>query len=167
MEDLFSETLIKKKRTAKDLAAWLPLFCLGVLLLIGGLLVHPLLLLAGAAAAGLGIWLQRRHNIEYEYAYVNGQLDIDCIYARTSRRRLASYDLRQMEVMAPLGSEFLARSGGGNLRTADYTSGEEAERDRVYAVILPHEGATVRVLFQPTEAMKKDIRMRAPSKVHL
>jgi hypothetical protein len=51
MEDLFSETLIKKKRTAKDLAAWLPLFCLGVLLLIGGLLVHPLLLLAG-----LGLW---------------------------------------------------------------------------------------------------------------
>ena len=167
MEDLFSETLIKKKSTGKDLAAWLPLLCLSIALFVCGILVHPALLLAGAAAAALGIWQRMRHNIEYEYAYVSGQLDVDCIYAKKSRKRLASYDLRQMEVMAPAESPFLDIYGKQSIRTADYTSGSESDKAAVYAVIVPHGGSRVKILFQPTEAMKKDLRMRSPSKVHL
>ena len=167
MEELFSEALIKKKSTPMNLLLKFLPFGIGILGILGGLFFHPLLLMAGILFIGLGIFLKPRQEIEYEYSYVNGTLDVDCIYGRQSRKSLASYDLCQMESMAPAASSPQNGFAGGSLKTVDYTSGEEADRDKVYAVILPHNGERIRLLFQPTESMKKDIRMRAPSKVRL
>ena len=167
MEELFSEALIKKKTTPVNVVLKILPFVIGALGILGGLFLHPFLLMAGLLFCVLGVFLKPRQEIEYEYSYVNGTLDVDCIYGKQSRRSLASYDLCQMEVMAPEASHFLDSASRGNLKTVDYTSGEDADREKVYAVILPHGGERIRLLFQPTESMKKDIRMRVPSKVHL
>ena len=166
MEEFFSEALIKKKTTPVNRFLMILPFCIGILGILGGLFIHPLLMMVGLAFIVLGVFLKPRQDIEYEYSYVNGTLDVDCIYGRQSRKSLASYDLCQMEAMAPAYS---AQSGSphGGLKTIDYTSGEEADRDKVYAVILPYGGERIRLLFQPTESMKRDIRMRMPSKVRL
>lgn len=167
MDDFFSEVLIKRKMTAGNrLLQALP-FCAGVLLILCGLFVHPLLLLPGVVLLGLGVFLAPRQEIEYEYAYVNGSLDIDCIFGKKSRKHLASYDLSQMEVMAQEGSPFLDTVSQNRLRTVDYTSGQETGGDPVYAVILPHGGERLKLLLQPSASMKKDLRMRMPSKVRL
>ena len=167
MDDLFSEVLIKRKPEAANIILkYLPL-CAGVLCLLGGIILHPALLLPGAVLLGLGIWLMPRQDIEYEYSYVNGLLDIDCIYGKRSRKRQASYDLSQMEIMAPAGSPFLDNAGGKALKTVDYSSGYETDRGSVYAVVIPYNGERRLLLFQPSESMKKDLRMRMPSRVHL
>ena len=167
MDDLFSEVLIKKKPTAVNIILkFLPL-CAGVICLLGGLFLHPALLLPGAVLLGLGIWLMPRQDVEYEYSYVNGALDIDCIYGKRSRKHQASYDLSQMQVMAPVGSHFLDGVSGSALKTVDYSSGYEADRGSVYAVVIPCGGERQLLLLQPSESMKKDLRMRMPSRVHL
>ncbi len=165
MDDLFSEVLIKKKPTAGNIALkYLPVGA-GVVCLLCGVLLHTVFLLPGAVLLILGIWLMPRQDIEYEYSYVNGALDIDCIYGKRSRKHKASYDLSQMEIMAPAGSPFL--DGTAGLKNVDYTSGDAADSGSVYAVVIPHGGERQILLLQPSESMKKDLRMRMPSRVHL
>ena len=46
----------------------------------------------------------RNLNVEYEYVFVNGDLDIDKIMNKARRKRMFSVDADQMELLAPVGS---------------------------------------------------------------
>ena len=48
-----------------------------------------------------------RLSVEFEYLYVNGELDIDRIFSQSRRKRAASYELSNMEIMAPFSSHRL------------------------------------------------------------
>mgnify|MGYP000766589792 CR=1 FL=1 len=80
MSDLYTELLVKKKRTAKDSLIKYGMIGLTAVLTAAGLFFHPLILI-GAVAAGIGCYfLLPRTDLEYEYLFVNGEMDLSLIH---------------------------------------------------------------------------------------
>ena len=53
----------------------------------------------------IDVLMFRNLNVEYEYVFVNGDLDIDKIMNKARRKkRMSSVDADQMELLAPVGA---------------------------------------------------------------
>jgi hypothetical protein len=100
--DTYLEQLVKIKLDGK--AKWMIIAILAVdLLLTAGLiflalLVHPLLVLVILGAVGFGTFkLLSMLSVEFEYIITNGDLDIDKITAKSTRKRMQSIKLSKVE----------------------------------------------------------------------
>lgn len=99
--DVFFEQIIKKKKTASELAAVAAIYAAG--LLIGCVIVFsvikfmPAFFLMGVMIAGLvffgAIKLAANFNVEYEYSVTLGSFDIAKIVNKSNRTRLISADI--------------------------------------------------------------------------
>ena len=100
MSDLYREILVKRATPAADRIKQGGLIGLTVVCLAGSLLFMPLLP-AGIVLAVVTFFLFPRFDLEYEYLYVNGDIDVDKIMSKQKRKHCASYSLENLEVMAP------------------------------------------------------------------
>ena len=116
-----------------------------------------LAIVCGIAAYLLSVF----SHVEYEYLYVDKELQIDRILARSSRKRMETLDLNELEILAPVRSHELDRYRNGNYKKADYSSGEEANEQKKYMLIVNDK----QIIFEPTEELVKTVRMFAPRKV--
>ena len=82
-----------KTKSSAGQKALCALLALGTLFLLAlGIFFMPVILVAGLAL-GWAAWMAfQRLRVEYEYLYVNGELDIDTIYGRVKRKKAASFD---------------------------------------------------------------------------
>ena len=83
MSDLYSELLVKKKQTAKDLVVKYGLIALTVIMVLGGLVLNVLLLVPAIALGIACYFVIPKTDLEYEYLFVNGELDIDMIMSKS------------------------------------------------------------------------------------
>lgn len=115
-----------------------------------------------AAVFGVLSYILTLYNtVEYEYLYVDKELQIDRILARSNRKKMLTLDLNELVILAPLRSHELDSYRNGNYKTVDYSSGDEANAQSKYMLIVNDK----QVIFEPTEEMVKTIRMFAPRKV--
>lgn len=164
MSDLYTEVMVEKKFTGKDMAIKVGLIFLTVLAAVAGLILFPPILIVALALGVLDYFIIPKLNVEFEYLYVNGELDIDKIYSRSKRKKGASFNLGKMEIMAPVNSHQLdSYRNNTSIKTVDYSSGMPDAK--VYAVIIPNDKEMQRILFEPNEVMIKDIRSKMPRKV--
>ena len=105
--------------------------------------------------------LFRRMNVEYEYAYFNGDLDIDKIMNKESRKRVFSVNVKEMEVIAPTGSDVLRPFQ--QLKQLDYST--KSPDGKTYELVTKFKGEKVRVVFEPNEKMLSAMRDLVPRKV--
>ena len=64
-------------------------------------------------------------DLEYEYVYVNGELDIDKIMSK-SKKTFKIFDLTKLELIAPLNSHRMDyHNHNTNLKVLDYSSGKK------------------------------------------
>ena len=75
-------------------------------------------------------------DIEFEYLYIDKELQIDRILARSNRKRMETLDLNQLEILAPVHSHELDSYRNRNYKKADYSSGEEANEQKKYMLIV-------------------------------
>lgn len=161
MNESYIEIMVKKKTSplmkgAQIVTALLAGF-FAIFSVLG--LVYGLIL---AAALGVGCYfLTLYSNVEYEYLYVDKELQIDRILGKSSRKRMETLDLTQLEILAPLRSHQLDSYRNGNYKKKDYSSGEVDHQDSRYMLIV--NGS--QIIFEPTEEMVKTIQMLAPRKV--
>lgn len=101
-------------------------------------------------------------SIEYEYIYVDKELQIDKILGKSRRKRVETLDLNQMEILAPLQSHSLDAYRNRSGKAVDYSTGVVEQPDKRYAMYL--DGAR-QIIFEPNEAMVKAIQAIAPRKV--
>ena len=101
MSDYYTEQLVKKRPGRKDLAIKTGLIVLTVLTVLI-VFIFPVGLILPILAIVLDVIMFRRLNVEYEYLYVNGDLDIDKIMNRAKRKRMFSMNVSEMELLAPL-----------------------------------------------------------------
>ena len=104
MSDYYTEQLVKKKADGKDivikiLLIFCTVFSFFLVLLMPFLMILPVLLIV------LDVFLFRRLDLEYEYLYVNGDLDIDKIMGKQKRKRVFSMNVNDMELLAPRGGK--------------------------------------------------------------
>ena len=107
MSDLYTEVLVKKQQTGKDKAIKGVLIFFTVLFAAAGIMMNPLILLLALVLGIVDYIFIPKLSVEFEYLYVNGELDIDRIYSQSRRKRAASYELSNMEILAPYQSHQL------------------------------------------------------------
>lgn len=120
----------------------------------------PGLLVAGVAAVG-AYFASMYANIEYEYLYLDREISVDKVLAKSRRKKAANYALEQMEVMAPVGSHRLDSYKNRQMKTVDYSSGVAQKPEKRYMMVMND----CRVILEPNEAMLKAVQDVAPRKV--
>ena len=102
--DVFVEQMVVKKKTGKDLARTAACALGGAvaLFLIVSFLGQYLGFLTFLIVAGVFYLLYQvviGSNIEYEYSFTNGAMDVDKIIAASRRKRMTALNAREIEMM--------------------------------------------------------------------
>ena len=160
--ETYVECMVKKK--ANGLMSALKVLLIGIAVITGllgfmGLIVFLII----AVVAGVGAYfVSLNANLEYEYLYVDKQLTVDKIMARTRRKKVETFDLERMEILAPIKSWHLDDYKNRQLKVVDYSSGVEQQPDIRYSMIYNGEK---RVIFEPNAEMVAAIKSIALRKV--
>lgn len=103
-------------------------------------------------------------DLEYEYLYLDKELVIDKVLAKSKRKRVATYQVERMEILAPFHSYHLDNYKNRQVKIRDYSIGEELKPDLRYAAY--YEGGE-KLILSPSEELVKAIRNVAPRKVFM
>ena len=146
MSDLYSELLVKKKQTGKDLAIKYGLIALTVIMVLGGLVLNALLLVPAIA------------------------LGVACYFVipktESKRKRVKSLQLAEADLVAPLKSHRMDYyNGNQKMKTVDFSSGIEDHKR--YAMIVRDSGETCKVILELDDELANTMKNSAPSKVFL
>ena len=166
MSDMYHELLVKREPQTSDKLCKVGLILLTVLA-AAAVLFKPWAILVLFAVCIFDYFMFPSFHLEFEYLYVNGELDVDKIMSQKSRKRAASYNIAEkMELIAPWDSHEMDYYKKGNQgKVVDFSSGREDAK--VYAMVYGGDKGTEIVLLEPGEAMLKDIQRIAPRKVHI
>lgn len=166
MSDLYIELLVKKKKTSADTLMKALLIGGTVLLVLAGLFVHPIILIGAIAMGVLDYFKLPALNLEYEYLYVNGELDIDKIMSKQKRKRVGTYDMKNVELVAPKNSHELdSHRNRKDIKILDYSSMDE--NAKTFAMVVKAEKGMQLVYFDPSPEILRDMQRIAPRSVKL
>lgn len=160
MNEYMTEQLVKKKTTVKDTAIKFGLIALTVLsLLLSGNTIFMILFLV---LLFVDYYVLRRMDVEFEYTYFDGSIDIAKVMNKQFRKELFSTNIKEdMEIVAP--------SEHGDLKyhkvekTLNYSS--MIPKNKTYTMVTSHKGQKIKVIFEPNEKMLNAMRDVAPRKV--
>lgn len=161
MSDTYVECLVKVKQSGaakflKVLLIVLTVLCCLVMLFV------PLAFLV-AIAAGIGVYFVNLYSdIEYEYLYLDKEINVDKVLARSKRKRVATFGVDRMEVFAPINSYHLDNFKKRDVKVRDFSIGEVQQPDLRYAMY--YEGGE-KIIFSPSENLVKALKNVAPRKV--
>ena len=156
------EVMVRKKTPIGMKVCQYVLVILTVFLVLCSLILGIFGLLF-AIAAGVGAYfVGMRSLIEYEYTYFDKEMDVDVIYSMQKRKRLKTYDLSQLEVLAPMGSYHLDSFKNREIKARDFSTHLPENEKKVYVMYI---GGSEKVIFEPTPELIKTIANIAPRKV--
>jgi len=116
--------------------------------------------LAAVVLGFIGYLISFLVNVEYEYLYLDKELTIDKVMAKSKRKRVNVFALDKMEIIAPVGSHELDAYKNRQVKVLDYSSGADAGNQ--YAIY--YEGSEM-LLITPSEDLLKFMYNQAPRKV--
>lgn len=162
MNQFYAEAGVKRKDDAKNLALRA--------LLVVGIIIGVLLMLMGSYF-GIGgivlvvvlIWLFPKLNVEYEYVFVDGQLDFDRITGKSRRKTMLRIDLENVEIIAPQGSHSLDGYSNTQLMNKDFSSNDK--NNKPYIIIGNVGDKKYRIAFEPSEKMIMMMKQKSPRKI--
>lgn len=161
--DTFFEQIVKVRRTGKEIAIVIAtLLGAGLLLCVAGFFMltsyMPVAFLVGFGVCWGAYKLVMMTSIEYEYIFTNGDLDIDKITARASRKRLISIVCSKTE-----------RYGNYNpaVRPSDsvkkvYMLCDADDPNAKYLIAPNKKEGLVMIVFAPDERMRGVIEKAVP-----
>lgn len=112
--DIFHEQLVKIKPTAtvivSKIVIWIMAAVICVLSFFAMIKISPLLLFLGAAIVYFAYKTTTSFNIEFEYSVTNGVVDIDKIINKSSRKRLFTFECKQIEKIEKFNKNAYSKS---------------------------------------------------------
>lgn len=164
MSETYVECLVKaKSKMGMKLLKYL-LIGLTVIFVLLALMGIILAIIPGAITGVASYFVTLYSDLEYEYLYLDKELVIDKVMAKSKRKRVATYQVERMEILAPLHSYHLDSYKNRQVKVKDYSIGEELKPDLRYAVY--YEGGE-KLILSPSEELVKAIRNIAPRKVFM
>ncbi len=161
MSDTYVECLVKAKAPMWGRFLKILLILLTAVFAVAMLLMPYAILLA--VAAGVGAYFSGYlTDVEYEYLYLDKELVVDKVMAKSKRKRIATYTVDRIEILAPIKSYHLDNYRNRTAKVLDYSVGEELQPDRRYAMY--YEGGQ-KILLNPSEEMVKAMKNVAPRKI--
>lgn len=159
---MYVECLIKQKQKPVYKFMKVLLIMLAVVFFLFAM-VYGLLPFILAVAAGVGAYLVGIFtDLEFEYLYLDRELTIDKVMAKSRRKRIGTYTLDRIEILAPIKSYHLDNYKNRQAKVKDYSIGEELQPDRRY--VMFYEGGE-KILLSPSEDLIKAMRNKSPRKV--
>lgn len=165
MSDLYFEYLVKRRTPGYLVVAKAVLLGITIAAVLAGLLISPVLLIGGVVLGVVDFLVFPRWDLEFEYLFVNGELDVDKIMSKSKRKKMGSYDLARVQIMAPVDSHEFDSYREKQMKTVDYSSGIPG--NRVYAMVVEGDQELVKVLLEPNEKILHAMKNMAPRKVFL
>ena len=157
MSDYYTEQLVKKQAGMKDIVIKAAL----VAVTIVSVLIVFLFPFGIILAVILDVLMFRRLNVEYEYLFVNGDLDIDKIMNKAKRKRMFSANVNDLEILAPADSIEVRQYQ--KAKTYNYSSG--SGQAALYALVVSERGEQKKIIFEPNDTIVEGFYMMAPRKV--
>ena len=163
MNDVFNEQLVARKPNQKDLLKKVGIVGVGIFAIFAALTVELLMgfiipiIIAVVIAV---VFFMRRYNVEYEYVFTNGDLDIDKITNKSRRKQAISVNVRSFVTMVPATSK--AYEGEVSNFTKLYDFGSGSITDNTYIAIFEQNKERVKMIIEPNEQMFKAIRTYIP-----
>ena len=165
MNDSYKEILVKRQTPVGMRVLKGALIGLTVLSLVAGLLMWPLLIV-GAILIAVDYFVVPKFDVEYEYLYVNGELDIDAIYSRQKRKKMGTYDMAELEILARSDSHAIdSYKNKQGVKINDYTSLDPQVKS--YLLVFNKEKGQEMIRVELEDSIISDIRRIAPRKVNL
>lgn len=164
MGDIFVEELVKAKTgmmgyLARIAGVLLVLLSFSTFVVLG---FYCLIVVFFAGYLEYKIW--QWTSVEYEYAFLSGELDVDRILGQNSRKRFFSINFEDVEVAAYENDERVRPYLNPDVEVVDLSSGT----GEVCLVLCGTvEGRRTRVMLEPGEKMVKAMENYAPKKVFL
>lgn len=164
MSESYIEYLVKRKTNPAKVALKYILFGLAGFFVITGLVGSFFNLLIGALFVIIAYVANLNLSIEYEYLFLEKELSIDKIQAQTRRRKVKTYDITKMELLAPVSSHRLdSYRNNKKYGVKDYSShGEEAT---AYAFVYSDAGVSELVIIDVNDSLLKCFKNVSPRKV--
>lgn len=161
MSETYVECLVARKPSTILTFLKMLLIMLTVVFIVIGVVFIPGLLVA--IATGVGAYFATMNaNIEYEYLYLDKEISIDKVMAKSRRKKTGTFSVEQMEIFAPLNSHRLDSYRNRELKTLDYSSGVAAQPERRYMMVW---NGNTKIILEPNEEMIKAVQSVAPRKV--
>lgn len=163
MNDTYVECLVERKTNGFIKFLKYFLISLTVVLALGSLLFNITVGFILAIVLGVASYFVSTYtDIEFEYLYVDKQISVDKVFAKSKRKAVAKYDVDKMELMAPIKSYKLDDYKNRQSKVVDYSSGVEKQPDRRF--VFYYDGKE-KVIIEPSEDFVKAIMNVAPRKV--
>ncbi len=168
MNDVFVEQIISRTMTVKTRFKQMGII-FGILLLNTVVLFFGVLRAIFPVTLAVSCWFLwtyiGRFNVEFEYSYTNGDLDVDKILNRKVRQHVLSVRVRQFTILAPMTEEF-AKEYNSNAIGAhfDASKGERSE-GRWFARYTDDAGVDTLLIFNPNARLLTAMGKLIPSKI--
>lgn len=162
MNDYYTEQLVKQKTKTTSILAKVALIAVTVLSFLVVLWI-PFGIILPVGMIVLDVFLFKRMDLEFEYLYVNGDLDVDKIMARQTRKKVFETNMRDVEVVAPSGS--IELQPFQRVKTYDYSS--RTGMNQTYELVTVKKGHTVKIIFEPNQKILDGMKLLAPRKVFI
>ncbi len=170
--DIFTECMVKKKKGIIDYLK----VALCILVIITALIAMPLVLqvkyvsiILFMVCAGIIYLLYNiiiSINLEYEYTFTNGAMDVDKIIAARRRKRMTSLNARSIEIMASVHSNE-ADAYARDKSIKRYYACTSVDDDDTYFVVYSENDKKHMLIFNPNEEIKDGFKRLNPQKVFL
>jgi len=149
--DTFFEQLIKIKKNAKTWCIYLGIALVAIVFLTAAYLVFKRIFVVLAALIFWGTFkLYSLLEVEYEYIITNSSMDIDKITAKSSRKRIFSFELTEIEKIEKYRKEM----PGDIINDAFFACNRDDEN--VYVLVINQEGKGKKsVVISPNERLRE------------
>lgn len=169
MNDDYAEFSVESKNKHTNvgvvvLTIVLAIVVLLLVLLINGMLPQNIrmlgsLLIAAYLIVGIPLFISICHakSVDYDYLYVENDLDIDMVISKSKRKHVLTVHMEHAKRIAPMGSQsILGYEGKGDVKVKDYSSGE----GNPYVIVVEKNGTVVELLIEPDEHMLSLMKQR-------
>ena len=154
LTDVFVEYMVKKKMSAKDILVAVGASIAGAIVIFIGLFfftVMPMIPFLVFCGAIYGVYkLISMRNLEFEYSITNGDISVDKIMNRRSRKRLTSFDAKAIEEMGKY-TENAAKLKNRRVDKTIIASEYDDGRDAWYIIAKSRKTGLTLLVFSPDE----------------
>lgn len=165
--DVFNEQLVSRKQNKMDTIKKVGIIIGGLVLIVLSSAIKILatfLLPLVVIIIVVELYLLRRFNIEYEYTFTNGDLDIDKIINKSKRKHVLTISVNDILVMVPVNNSDYAKEVEDYTKLYDFSSGTVKENTYA-AIIRSGTDGKIKFIIEPNEKMFKAIRSYIPRKI--
>ena len=161
--DTFFEQIVSIKKSGKGIAIFLSIWIFAILLCLflvffGSQFVGPLTPILVVAIGYGAWWLTAKLNIEYEYIVTNGTMDVDKIINKSSRQRISSFELANVERIEKYNPHLLQNVKKENIVFACNQNDPDA-----YLLVASKEDTKVNyIVFTPSDKLQAAIKKSLP-----